>query len=139
MDLIATLKSHHRAVEKLVAEINDALTRGDIPTVKKNLGTLKTALLGHLALEDAQLYPGLVKAAERKKDEAMSATVTRFSTNMEKIGVGLKAFLTKYDGQEFQAKAFSSEWKNIVTTLSTRITAEECSLYPLYEKNAAGK
>ena len=131
--LVATLKAQHVAVQKMATEISKFLERKNIAGISAKLAELKAALLGHLELEDKNLYPALIKAAE-KKDPAAVETARMFSTNMVGISSVLVGFLKKYEGKSFSADAFAQDWQGILGALGARINSEEATLYPLFEK-----
>ena len=131
--LVETLKTQHVAVQKLATEISQLVERKNVAGINGKLTDLKTALLGHLELEDKKLYPALIKAAE-KKDPAAVGTARMFSTNMVGISRVLTDFLGKYEGKKFSADAFAQDWQGILGALAARINSEEATLYPLYEK-----
>ncbi len=139
-NLINTLKSQHQAVIGLVGQINDAVVRKDQPAIQKHLDVLGKALLGHLAIEDTELYPALIKAAETSGQDNLATTARLFATNMTFITRALKHFLGRYGtGAKFEMKTFPDDWKNIVSSLDARIRAEETTLYAMYEKVTAAK
>jgi AraC-like DNA-binding protein len=131
--LVDTLKTQHAAVQKMATEISQLVERTDIGAISAKLTSLKTALLGHLDLEDKKLYPALIKAAQ-KKDPAAAETARMFATNMVGISRVLIEFLGKYEGKKFSADAFAQDWQGILGALAARINSEEATLYPLYEK-----
>ena len=131
--LVATLKAQHVAVQKMATEISKLVERKNIAGINAKLTDLKTALLGHLELEDKNLYPALIKAAE-KKDPTAAETARMFSTNMVGISSVLIGFLGKYEGKNFSADAFAQDWQGILGALGARINSEEATLYPLFEK-----
>ncbi len=131
--LVDTLRTQHAAVQKMAAEISQLVARTDIGAISAKLTDLKTALLGHLDLEDKKLYPALIKAAQ-KKDPAAAETARMFATNMVGISRVLVDFLGKYEGKKFSADAFAQDWQGILGALAARINSEEATLYPLYEK-----
>jgi iron-sulfur cluster repair protein YtfE (RIC family) len=134
-NLIPTLKAQHQAVVKMVTTIDDAVGRKDLTSVAQTLAQLKTALLAHLELEDTQLYPELIRAAEEKKQQEIAEMAKTFANNMKHISKALNDFLGRYDGmQEVQLQKFNKDWPAIKDTLGSRVSAEETSLYKQYAR-----
>ncbi len=135
--LLDSLKAQHRQLEKIVGVLNQDFARGDAAAISKDMQAFKTLLMGHLELEDTKLYPELRKAGAGNAQ--MLSTVDRFSTSMTKIGESLRAFLAKVEAKGFDVKDIGAEWKGVALALTARVTAEEGSLYGLFEKHCAGK
>ncbi len=139
-NLVPTLKSQHQAVIALAGQVNEALGKKDVAAIQKHLSVLGGALLGHLDIEDTELYPALIKAAQDSGQDNLATTARLFSSNMAFISRALKDFLGRYGGKPtFDLKQFGDDWKNIVASLSARINAEETTLYPMYEKAFSSK
>lgn len=135
--LLDSLKSQHRQLEKMVGSLNQAFARADAAAATKELEAFKTLLVGHLELEDVKLYPELRRAGAGNAQ--MLSTVDRFSTSMDKIGETLRGFLGRAEAKGAKVIDLSAEWKGVALALTARITAEEGSLYGLFEKHCAGK
>lgn len=56
---------------------------------------------------------------------------------MKRITTGLEAFLRKYDRPSVDLEAFESDWNSVVELLVARITAEEKTLYSMYDRISA--
>lgn len=134
MTLTETLKQQHLAVVELVKLIQGAVERDDRALIETDLKQLKTALLAHLALEDAELYPGLERLGVESGSVNLTLVARQFASNMSRITEALLSFLDKYDGPILDLVGFKQDWSKIVSVLSARIASEEASLYPLYEK-----
>lgn len=132
MSLIATLKSQHETLRQSVQLIDEALAAGDPSKLRAALEGFTTLLSSHLQQEDAELYPGLVKAAQEKKDAHVERTAQLFSTNMARISESLSAFLRRQGKQQLQPSAFEREWRGFVAVLNQRLESEESALYPMY-------
>lgn len=138
-ELVATLTAHHRAVEGLVGRIDSQIAAAQFVEASATLNGMRDALLGHLAMEDGQLYPQLVAAAERTGQAGLATVARTFATNMASISTGLIAFFTRYpDGASLQRPTFAREWKSICAVLGDRIQQEESTLYPLHAKLMSG-
>jgi hypothetical protein len=134
MTLIATLRAQHAAVLTLVQDIEACIEKGDTKQLHVQLKALGGALTAHLALEDAQLYPGLEKLAATKGSENLRTVASQFSINMGRISQSLLSFLRKYDAAVTDLTSFRRDWSQVKAALASRISAEETSLYPLFEK-----
>ncbi len=129
--LIETLHAHHVEIRRLAARVDAAAKGDDKPAVCSALDALGSALLAHLALEDARLYPALTAAAERTQEEVPAKIARTYEHNMVTISVALKAFLEKYS-REFSIDRFRSDWALVSQLLYDRMASEEGTLYPLY-------
>jgi hypothetical protein len=135
--LLDSLKTQHRQLEKLVGVLNGDFARSDGAAISKDMQEFKAFLMGHLELEDTKLYPELRKAGAGNPQ--LLATVDRFSTSMVKIGETLRAFLGKAESKGVNVTELAAEWKGVALALTARVTAEEGTLYSLFEKHCAGK
>jgi hypothetical protein len=134
-ELIDTLQAQHNAVAVMVDRINASIAKGDTRAISTTLGELKSALLAHLELEDNQLYPQLIQAAEKQGDPTIAQTTKMFSSGMVLISDTLKTFLGRYERKkDFSVDEFKKDWREVTVALSARINQEESSLYPLYNK-----
>jgi regulator of sigma D len=131
--LIATLKQQHQELVRLVGEMNAVLARGDEGAVFAVLSSLSQVLRAHLLLEDREIYPALVKAAEASGDAKMLETAKLFADNMQRITESLKDFLARHE-TSFHLERFRTGWSTLSGVLAKRIESEETTLYPLYEK-----
>ena len=129
--LIETLHVQHEAIRRVVAQVAEAVEHGDMPGVCAAIDALASALLAHLAIEDAHLYPALTKAAEDTQLEVPARIARTYEHNMVTISVALKAFLEKYS-HAFVMDDFRRDWVLVSQLLSDRIESEEATLYPLY-------
>ncbi len=80
-----------------------------------------------------------MRAGKEKNDKALSDTAQVFSSNMLRITDSLKGFLQRHEGKKLDAGAFTRDWKTITAALQARITSEEATLYPLYDKWVGAK
>lgn len=129
--LIETLHVQHQEIKRLVARVAAAADRSDVPAVCDAIDALGAALMAHLALEDAHLYPALTTAAEDTQLEVPSRIARTYEHNMTTIGVALKAFIEKYS-RDFSIADFRRDWLLVSQLLDDRIESEEATLYPLY-------
>lgn len=129
--LIETLHTQHEELTRIVDRVTDASSRGDVAAVAAALDALAVALHAHLAIEDAQLYPALTRAAEQTQLEVPAKIARTYERNMQTISVALKAFIEKYS-HPFKLEDFQRDWQLASQLLSDRILSEEATLYPLY-------
>ncbi|HUS33480.1 MAG TPA: hemerythrin domain-containing protein [Kofleriaceae bacterium] len=129
--LIETLHVQHDEIKRLAAQVAAAADGGDIRAVCTGVDALGVALLAHLALEDAHLYPALTTAAERTQLEVPARIARTYEHNMATISVALKAFIEKYS-RDFSMADFRRDWVLVSQLLGDRIESEEATLYPLY-------
>jgi hypothetical protein len=129
--LLSTLEAQHRALERIAGEVEEALKAGEPGLVADRVRRLRTTLEVHLALEKAQFYPAFETG---KAETQASAGVARmFSQNMKLIAEGLTGFFTRYSQAPTDLVRFEREWRATVGVLSSRISAEEKTLHPMYE------
>lgn len=127
--LIKRLQNDHA----LLVEALDEVKRLGIGVQdgRDRLFSLKSTLLGHLNVEDAQLYPPL--RAEAEKNQALKRTLDVFARDMETVSKDVFLFFDKYSngGSGMQ---FAKDFGHLYALLSHRISKEENILYPEYEK-----
>ena len=114
--------------------IQGAIEREERAQIETELKKLKTVLLAHLALEDAELYPGLERLGVESGSVNLTLVARQFASNMSRSSEALLSFLRKYDKPIVDLDSFRQDWAKIHSVLSGRIASEEASLYPLYEK-----
>jgi hypothetical protein len=136
--LIATLKQQHQELVRLVGEMNAVLERGDEAAVFALLSSLSQVLRAHLTLEDREIYPALVRAAEASGDAKMLDTARLFADNMQRITESLKDFLARHE-TSFHLERFRTGWSTLSGVLAKRIESEEMTLYPLYERRVMNR
>ncbi len=137
LTLMAALKGHHLTIKLTARQITAALDAHDTKAAASLLGRLRDLIEKHVQLEDARLYPELRALAERSQDSDMVALVHEFSTGMAEIGEVLTGFFDRYgDGKDLDGAR--AEWTDVSDALSSRLSAEELSLYPLHRDLAVG-
>ena len=132
-ELTKTLKAQHRAVQTMAGELERALAGKQSAAVQEVLRTLQGALLAHLQLEEAQLYPSL-RAWGQKDGPKSLQTVTVFSHSVPKITSAIAAFFERWINKPLDAEACARDWASVKSSLSMRIDSEETILYPLFDK-----
>lgn len=98
---------------------------------QQKLLSAKIGLLAHLKAEDGQLYPALHQGA--KNNEALRRTVEAFARDMETVSKDALHFFEKY-AHGGSGLEFAKDFGRLYTVLSQRISKEEKSLYPEYDK-----
>jgi hypothetical protein len=136
--LIETLKKQHMELARLAGQMDIMLERGDEAGARGVLSSLGQVLRAHLALEDKEIYPGLIRAAQESKDDRMLETAKVFASNMQRITDSLRDFLTRHE-TSFHLDRFQAGWRTLSIVLATRIESEEKTLYPLYAQRVGIK
>lgn len=140
--LVERLHAQHRAIGEIAADISRYLATGDVVAASAALRHLRTAVVAHLELEDAQLYPALEKAARETNAPVPARVALTYVKNMEGVSAALRAFFDHYaakDGEEDVAlDELRRDWDLVARMLLDRIESEEAQLYPLYETWALG-
>lgn len=119
---------------KLATLLNTPENRSATATGLRETLVKMNAKLGlHLAMEDKDLYPSLMKSTHGEA----AAVAKRFVDEMGGIGAAFKEYLKKYPtGAVIEANwdAFKSESVGILGVLGNRIEKEERELYPLLDQ-----
>jgi hypothetical protein len=136
MNLIETLQQQHLALQQQLDGITLAIQQKELAGINQKLTTFNTMLSEHLALEDAELYPGLERLASQAGDTSLLRVANAFASSMSHISDGLRMFLNRYkrEVQPNDLESFSRDWQTIMGLLKSRITSEEKALYPAYLK-----
>ena len=134
MAIIDTLKSQHLSIHKLIIEIGLALKKGDAAGVGNALRELKPMLVAHHALEDREIYPTLIAAGKTEEHAQLAATAKLFADNMQRISEGMMAFFKRHDPAALDLQKFEPDFKSFTGLIGSRTTAEETTLYPIYER-----
>lgn len=137
---IQTLVGQHKQLLELVTAIGGLNPEKDAAVIASKLGTMGTALTGHLALEDKELYPALRAAAEKPGAPlSLKTSVKSFFDEMEGLKPTVVGFLAKWTVATIGAKPaeFRAEFGSLTRTLGARITSEESRLYTLYSQHVS--
>jgi len=132
-----TFRHHHTEVRGLTAQIERLLDLKAILADAAPIAAAVRELFGkfgvHLAIEDATLYPRMLNHADATVREA----ARRFQAEMG----GLKASFDNYrhcwpgpTAINRDPAKFVEETKQILATLSRRITHEDSHLYDLFDR-----
>jgi hypothetical protein len=131
-NLVETLETQHRLLERIVVQIEAAIEDGNAGAVGEQLKQLHGAFAAHVALENRDFYPAFELAKDVKADSRNIARL--FSTNMRLIAEGLGMFLKRYLDRPIELERFEREWRPVAQTLAQRIASEEKTLHPLFER-----
>ena len=94
-------------------------------------------IVAHNALEDRELYPTLIAAGQHGEHAPLATTAKLFADNMLRISEGMMAFFNRHDPRNLDLAKFEADFKNFTGLMGSRITAEETTLYPIYERISA--
>ncbi|MFO0595828.1 MAG: hemerythrin domain-containing protein [Myxococcaceae bacterium] len=133
--LISTLTEQHRELEGLMQKVTVALHSNELAAVRATLHEFGHALLMHLALEDEQLYPQLLKQHSMRSSNGR--LVRTFAENMMRVSTALKTFLKRPQETEEDVAALRREWPEVENLLASRIQSEERLLYPTVDLAAS--
>lgn len=99
------------------------------PQAQEKLRGARNLLEHHLASEDAKLYPALAAI----EDPGAKLIVMRMKDEMAKITESAIGFLQQYEkgGSGF---AFARDFGHFMAVLTSRISQEENTLYPIYNR-----
>ena len=124
----AVIMEQSRRLSGLAAELD---SRGDAMVVRRLMEAVDGLIIQHLSIEDEQLYPTLMRAADPElRDTAMSA--------FEDMG-GLCAVWAHYrdhwtiDRILSDPRRFRTATDDIVGALNLRVAMEESVLYPAFD------
>ncbi len=134
MNYIELLKDEHK---KMLWFLEQCKQIGINSDQGKNLfNSAKETLLGHLQLEDNELYPILREAAKQNRE--LSETLDLFASEMNEISEAVLNFFEKYkDGDK--SNSFVNDFDIILNKLADRIFKEESILYFEYAKLSPNK
>lgn len=129
---VRTLKAQHRVLLDRASELAGLATRVRVPDdaleADHIIGGMHALLVQHLQIEDAWLYPALMKA----EGQAMRDFAT---DSFEEMGGILGAWLAyqrewSADRIHAQPERFATATRGIVEALALRVEREEDHLYP---------
>lgn len=128
-ELINTLKNDHVVILVLLRKLRNK----NLSIEERNAYflTVKTLLNNHFILEDEKLYPEMKEMAT--EHNSVTKVVEEFTVGLDKIGMIISNFFNKYD-KDLKNISQNSDYNKIIKLLEIRISKEEKSLYPLYNK-----
>ncbi len=128
----ALIEEFKREHAKIIAMLKEVKELGILSKEgQARLMSAKVHLLAHLKKEDEQLYPVLIKEAERNKN--LKKEVDMFTMDPEYVSRVVSEFFDKYSGGEID-EDFSINFESLFAALSARIRNEEDALYEEYEE-----
>jgi len=129
MTIVEELKQEHVTLVNALGNVDGT----KIGTKEGNevLFSIKSALLAHLAHEDADFYPEMKKAAENQS--AIANMLKEFEDDMNKITASVLVFFDKYTS-ESTGDSFTVDFNKLVTSLKQRILMEEDVLFESYKE-----
>ena len=129
-------RQHHREVGGLVARIRRELDAGRIASDAAPVATVLRELFGkfgvHLSIEDATLYPRLLKHA----DGRVRGTAERFQREMGDLKLRFDDYRRRWPGPIAiigDVAGFVAETVAMLELLERRIAREDMELYDLYD------
>ncbi|MFZ2303849.1 MAG: hemerythrin domain-containing protein [Minisyncoccia bacterium] len=129
-DFIKTLVSEHQEIR----EIFDAVDATSSLVDKKNLiHKLQTILAPHLKKEDTELYPTLILSPDlevRRMANIFHLTIGTYAESF--VTVANK--ISSIQGGDIPADVVS-DYENIRDRMKDRISIEEVTIFPAYEKS----
>lgn len=135
----ASFRQHHTEVRALVARIEELLHLDAIRTDAAPIATVVRELFGkfgiHLSIEDATLYPRMMKHADKRVRDAAD----RFQREMGGLKLRFDEYRTRWPGPHAISRApqdFVTETREILVALKRRIGCEDTELYDLYDRVA---
>lgn len=121
-------RTQHEELLRLAAAIPVAGPLPDALDVNVALARLKGVLGVHLKLEDANMYPAML----RHQSDAIREKAMKYQREMGSLAGAFEAFYstwTEPDAITAAPAGFQREWSAVLNALRTRIRAEETDLY----------
>jgi len=135
--VIDQLKSQNSEIRKLVAEVDRNVSQNDASKTATSVAALAKAVSGHGDAEQTKLYPEMQKLAKDRKLADLSEAAKMFSQNQSQISGALAAFSKRLEAKKIDGDGLKQGWASISGVLTSRLEAEEASLFPMYEAAAA--
>lgn len=129
-EFIQILEEEHDFIRGIFNEID--ATDG-LENKKILLQKLQSVLMPHLKKEDEKLYPALKESPDddvRRMASIFSATMKGYSENFDMF---LKEVLAMTDGE--MSVDLTEKYHSIRDRIKDRITIEEVTIFPAYEKS----
>lgn len=131
-DFIQTLEQEH----SVIREIFDAIdASSDLENQKKLTQDLLEVLTPHLRKEDDQLYPTLVKSPDeevRQMANIFHLTMEAYAENFASVA----KVIMELEGNAIP-KEVLTDYEKIRDKIKDRITIEEVTIFPAYERSIA--
>ncbi len=122
------LKAEHAALLDLRTKLLTTLAGAPNAALAASLRvTINRILLGHLAKEDAHLYPYL------KRNPTTAAVAERFERELGGLALAWRAFMSDWPNERIASEwvGFGAAARNVLDALAERALREEEELYPL--------
>lgn len=132
--IIETLETQHRALEQGAVALEEALKANQLDQVRIELAKLCALLEAHVHLERTQFYPDFVERAGTAKNPGLGEVAKLFHANMETIAEGVLAFCRRFDKGIADRAVFKKEWRTTLMILAQRMSDEETTLHPMYQR-----
>ncbi len=127
--LIEELKRDHSEIVDLLKEVKELGILSKEGQAK--LMAAKERFLTHLKKEDRQLYPVLIKEAEKNKQ--LKTALDLCVIDMGNVSRVVQEFFAKYS-RGVSGKELQKEFENLFVALDKRVRNEEDILYEEYDK-----
>lgn len=131
MDL-ATLERQHKEIEEIVSDIKQKVNNNNIDQdaahIAKQISMLAGKLRIHLATEDKNMYPYLLKSSNAN----VQKIAKEYADEMGHISQAFMNYKDKFNTRTKITKSpeeFKSETKEIFKVLEERMTKEDTHLY----------
>jgi hypothetical protein len=128
----AIFRKQHTAIRELLHSIpiKDVVVA---PSAFATLVRLTATIRAHLKLEDAELYPVLLKSP----DSHIRTKAAQFQKEMGNLAGAYIAFSETWISSraiEADTRGFLNEWSSIVRTLTSRMDREDGDLYDEFDR-----
>jgi hemerythrin HHE cation binding domain-containing protein len=128
------LETQHAEIDKAMTAVMRAIDAGEVSSQATSLAAMLNDISGlvdsHLATEDNELYPILVKSM----DPQVGRTARQFRDNKSGIAQEFHGYIDRYklpDDVTMNAALFRYETRRIFERIRYRMRREENDLYPL--------
>lgn len=128
-DFIKILVNEHHEIRDIFGAIDAA---GDLSAKKDLVQRLQAILAPHLRKEDTELYPVLIASS----DQEVRRMANIFHLTMEAYAENFAVIANKIfsvEGGDIPAD-IAVDYKNVRDRIKDRITIEEVTIFPAYEK-----
>jgi len=128
-DFIKTLVSEHHEIHEIFDTID---ATSDLSTKKNFIQKLQAILAPHLRKEDTELYPALIGST----DQEVRRMANIFHLTMESYAENFAIVANKIFSIEVGEipTDIVSDYENIRDKMKDRITIEEVTIFPAYER-----
>ena len=135
--LIDQLKSQNAEIRKLISDVDRDVSQSELAKVGASVAALAKAVSAHGDTEQTQLYPDMQKLAKERKQADLSEAAKMFSQNQPHISGALAGFAKRIESKKIDGSGLWQGWRAISGVLTSRLEAEEASLFLMYEAASA--